>query len=127
MEKQYFTLDEARRLLPLIKQLAGRAVALSREMQGYEKEVRELGEKSANNSGSPVGTSYLECLLGLRQCVEKIQQTGCLVKSVQEGLIDFPHWKEDHEVYLCWRYGEDDIRFWHEVDAGFAGRKPIEE
>ncbi len=127
MEKRHFTLDEARQLLPLIKQLVGRAVDLSQEMQGYEKEVRRLGENSASNSGSPAGTSYLECLLALRQCIDKIQQAGCLVQSVQDGLIDFPHWKDDREVYLCWRYGEDDIRYWHEVEAGFAGRQPIEE
>ena len=127
MEKRYFTLGEARQLLPLIKQLVGRAVDLSQEMQGYEQEVRGLVENSANNSGSPGGTSYLECLINMRECIDKIQQAGCLVKSVQEGLIDFPHWKDDREVYLCWRYGEDEIRYWHEVEAGFAGRQPIEE
>ncbi len=127
VEKRYFTLAEARQLLPRIKHLMGRAVDLSQEMQGYEKEVRGLGEKSGSDSGGPVGTSYLECLLALRECIDKVQRTGCLVKSVQDGLIDFPHWKEDREVYLCWRYGEDDIRFWHEVDAGFAGRQPVEE
>ncbi|HLV01558.1 MAG TPA: DUF2203 domain-containing protein, partial [Acidobacteriota bacterium] len=55
----------------------------------------------------------------------KIQDAGCLVKSVDEGLIDFPHIRDGREVYLCWRYGEDDIEYWHEVDAGFAGRTPI--
>jgi hypothetical protein len=46
---------------------------------------------------------------------------------VDQGLVDFPHLKEGREVYLCWKHGEEDIRYWHEIDAGFAGRKRIPE
>jgi hypothetical protein len=51
---------------------------------------------------------------------------GIKVKDLQVGLVDFPAWRDDHEVYLCWKYGEDDIQFWHEIEAGFAGRQPID-
>lgn len=125
--KQYFTLEEARQLLPRIKELAGRAVHLSGRLQGFEADVRRLADKAVGNSGGAAGTAYFECLLALRQCIEQIQETGCLVKSAQDGLVDFPHWRNDREVCLCWRHGEDDIEYWHEIEAGFAGRKPIEE
>jgi hypothetical protein len=55
-----------------------------------------------------------------------ILDTGAQVKDINTGLLDFPALREGHEVYLCWKYGEDQIAFWHEIDAGFAGRQPIE-
>lgn len=125
--KQYFTLEEARQLLPRIKQLMGRAVLLTQQMREFETEVRKLAQRAVGNSGGAAGTAYLDCLLALRQTIEEVQGTGCLVKSIEEGLVDFPHWMKDREVCLCWRHGEEDIRFWHEVEAGFAGRHPIEE
>jgi hypothetical protein len=50
---------------------------------------------------------------------------GVLIKDINTGLLDFPSIRDDHEVYLCWLYGEERIAFWHEIDAGFAGREPI--
>ena len=58
--------------------------------------------------------------------VHSILDTGAEIKDLDAGLIDFRALRQDHEVYLCWKYGEDKIRFWHEIDAGFAGRQPIE-
>ena len=104
-----------------------RAVRASQVMQGFEDQVKELAERAAENAGSRAGTAYLEHLLALSNCVSTIQDTGCLVKSVEDGLVDFPHLKDGREVYLCWRYGEDDIEYWHEVEAGFAGRKPLKD
>lgn len=125
--KKHFTLEEARQLLPLIRPAVARAMDLRKDMTRRRDEVKQLAENAANNSGSPTGTVYVERLLALRACVEQIRSSGCLLKSVQEGLVDFPHLKDGREVYLCWRYGEDDIEYWHEVEAGFAGRKPISE
>ena len=58
--------------------------------------------------------------------LERIQETGCVVKDLDVGLLDFPAVINNEEVYLCWRLGEDRIRFWHRQDEGFAGRKPID-
>jgi hypothetical protein len=58
--------------------------------------------------------------------IHEILETGVQIKDINIGLLDFPTLRDGHEVYLCWKYGEGDIAFWHEVDAGFAGRQPIE-
>ena len=59
--------------------------------------------------------------------IHQIQDTGVLIKDINIGLLDFPALRDEREVYLCWQYGEDEITFWHEIDAGFAGRQSIDE
>ena len=125
MEERFFTVHEARRLLPVIKRLMGRTIAISSQLEEYREAVQQLAKKASFNSGSPEGTAFLEKLIALQQCLTEIQEKGCLVKEVRNGVVDFPHLKDGREVYLCWKYGEDDIHFWHEVDAGLAGRKPL--
>ncbi len=127
MKKQFFSVREARRLLPRVKPWAARMVRLAGGLEQFREEVKRFSEKGSANAGGPAGTAYVENLVALQACVRELQQLGCLVKGVQEGLVDFPHWMEGREVYLCWKHGEDDIRYWHEVDAGFAGRTPIAE
>lgn len=58
--------------------------------------------------------------------IEELEQTGVVVKSIDEGLLDFPAKRFEEEVWLCWKDGEQEIKFWHEKDSGFMGRKPIE-
>lgn len=122
---KYFTVEEARKLLPQIREAMERAIDASQLMQGFASEIQTLADNAVSNAGSPAGTAYLEHLLTLNSYISAIQDAGCLVKSVEDGLVDFPHLKDGREVYLCWRYGEDDIKYWHEVEAGFAGRKPL--
>jgi len=123
--KRYFTLEEARRELPRIRKVMGDAISLSHRMEEFCEELQVLADKAVCNSGSPAGTVYLGHLLELQQLIGRIQDRGCLVKSVQDGLVDFPHWKDGREVYLCWRFDEEDISYYHEVEEGFRGRKPI--
>jgi hypothetical protein len=63
----------------------------------------------------------------LDELIHNVQDTGAVIKDINTGLLDFPAMREGQEVYLCWRHGEADIAFWHEVDAGFAGRRSIDE
>jgi hypothetical protein len=62
----------------------------------------------------------------LKAALERIQSTGCLIKDLDSGLLDFPAIINNEEVFLCWRLGEERIRFWHRQDEGFAGRKPLD-
>ncbi len=64
---------------------------------------------------------------GLNRTIEDIHESGCLVKDLDTGLIDFPTLYHGREVYLCWKFGEPAIEFWHGVDEGFRGRKPIND
>ena len=57
--------------------------------------------------------------------IEDLESTGVVIKSIDDGLLDFPSQRFDDEVWLCWKYGETEIKFWHEKDSGFNGRKPI--
>jgi hypothetical protein len=63
----------------------------------------------------------------LKGAIEAVQETGCLIKDLDIGLVDFPTLHKGVEVYLCWKLGEPAIEFWHGVDEGFRGRKPIDE
>jgi hypothetical protein len=63
---------------------------------------------------------------GIKAALQRIEATGCVVKDLDVGLLDFPALLDNEEVYLCWRLGEDRIRFWHRQDEGFAGRKPLD-
>ncbi len=63
----------------------------------------------------------------LQDAVTKIQETGCLVKDLDMGLVDFPCRLKGEDVYLCWKLGEERIGFWHGVNEGFAGRKPLDD
>ncbi len=125
--KRIFTLAEARKILPLVRKLVAMGMNLSVGISRYKEAVQKLAKSADLNRGSPEGTAYVEHLLQLQSCVARLQGLGCRVKSVDQGLIDFPHLKEGREVYLCWKHGEDDILYWHEIDAGFAGRKRIPE
>ena len=60
------------------------------------------------------------------KAVEKLESTGVLVKSIEDGLLDFPAQRYGEEIWLCWKAGEDGVKFWHEKDSGFGGRKPLE-
>ena len=127
MEKRFFTVEEARQLLPSLKELMGQVMVISHRLEKYRDVVQELADSASSNTGGPEGTAYLDIVISLQSCLTQLQETGCVLKSLQDGLVDFPHLKEGREIYLCWKYGEEDIRFWHEVDEGFSGRTPLLE
>ena len=122
--KKYFTLEEANshvsqllRDIPLIQELA----------QGLNKfsDVKKAWEKAKLNGGSNQGAAYLAVALKVNSLVEGIESKGIIVKDLNSGLVDFPAIKDGKEVYLCWKNPELKIEFWHDIDAGFSGRKPI--
>ena len=125
MKKRFFTVQEARRLLPSLKELMGKVMVISHRLEEYREVVQQLADSASSNTGGPEGTAYLDIVISLQSCLTQLQETGCVLRSLQDGLIDFPHLKEGREIYLCWKFGEEDIRFWHEVDEGFAGRTPL--
>ncbi len=127
MEKRFFTVEEARQLLPSLKELMGQVMVISHRLEEYRDVVQQLADSASSNTGGPEGTAYLDIVISLQSCLTQLQETGCVLKSLQDGLVDFPHLKEGREIYLCWKYGEEDIQFWHEVDEGFAGRTPLLE
>ena len=76
---------------------------------------------------SPYGVEYVESVSHLMLVMSQVRKMGVIVKDLDKGLIDFPHLKDDHVVYLCWKLGEESIDFWHEIEAGFGGRERLSE
>jgi hypothetical protein len=130
-----FTLEEAKSLLPDIEKAMREVVSLKSEFEQAQNELQAITQRVMMLGGVLVDRQavYLIKLRRdtsaerLKAAVHQIQQTGCIIKDLDLGLIDFPTLFRGEEVYLCWKLGEPGIEFWHGVDEGFAGRKPINE
>ncbi|HEX8991670.1 MAG TPA: DUF2203 domain-containing protein [Anaerolineales bacterium] len=127
MQPHYFTLAEANAALEVIRPLIQRILAIRDEILNKQPEIWPAIERSAGNGGNATLSRIAVDFGKLDDLVHEVLATGVQVKDINTGLLDFPAWRGDHEVYLCWKYGEDKIAFWHEIDAGFAGRRPIED
>jgi hypothetical protein len=124
-EPRYFTLEEAQVILDIIRPLVGEILEIRRSIQKREPELWPVLAKAAGNGGSKAASEVAQEFDRLDQAVRSILATGALLKDINLGLVDFPAWHEGRAIYLCWKYGEAQIGFWHEIDGGFSGRKPI--
>jgi hypothetical protein len=120
-----FTLQEANAVLDTIRPWISEILDIRRSILDSRPEVWPVIEKSMGNGGSRAASRLVVGFERLETLVQRIQDLGVLIKDVNTGLLDFPSLRDGRLVYLCWRYDEGDIRFWHDVDAGFAGRQPI--
>jgi hypothetical protein len=134
MAPRYFTLDEANAALEELRPLAEEMVAHRRQLVEAQSLRAALGAQAASNGGDLTPSDFADAdeefeqaATALARCVERIQAAGVLVKDLDRGLLDFPALRGDEEILLCWHVGEDDIRYWHGVDEGFAGRKSIDD
>jgi hypothetical protein len=123
---RYFSLQEANTALETIRPLMDEAQAIRKKILEVQPEAWSAVEKSAGNGGNRTLSRVVQDFEKLDALVHRILDTGVLIKDINTGLLDFLALKEGREVYLCWQYGEGDIAFWHEVDAGYAGRQPIQ-
>ncbi len=126
LHARHFTLGEARSLLSEILADLSRIVELKKSLESKSYDVyrhRYFGGAGPNGTGT-----YPEELDELVKIVKRLNEQGVLVKSLDDGLIDFPHVREnEEEVYLCYKLGEEDIMFWHPIETGFAGRRSTTE
>jgi hypothetical protein len=122
---QYFTLQTANHALTIIRPLMDEIQAIRQEILARQPDVWPVVERSAGNGGSQAASQMVREFERLDALVHQVQATGALFKDINLGLLDFPALRDGQEVYLCWKYGEGDIAFWHEIEAGYAGRQPI--
>lgn len=130
-----FTLPEAQALIPEVGRHLREAVALKVEFEEAEAALRSATERIMAMGGVTVDRASVRevkvrrdsAASRLPKAIERIQQTGCVVKDLDIGLVDFPTLFRGVEVYLCWRLGEPAIEFWHGTDEGFAKRRPIDK
>jgi hypothetical protein len=130
--RRYFTLEEANEALEELRPLAEQMVERRRELVDAQARRASLGAQVGTNGGDLTPSDFAEAdeelelaAAELADCVERIQAAGVLVKDLDRGLLDFPALRDGEEILLCWHVGEDEIRFWHGTDEGFAGRKPL--
>jgi hypothetical protein len=123
---QYFTLQEANEALNIIRPLMDGVQAIRENILTNQPEAWPAIEKSAGNGGNKVLSAMIQDFEKLDALVHQILDTGVQIKDINIGLLDFSAMRDGHEVYLCWQYGEEDIAYWHELDAGYAGRLPID-
>lgn len=122
----YFTLQEANEALNIIRPLMDEVQRIRQKILEKQPEAWPAIEKSAGNGGNRALSNMVQDFEKFDALVHRIQDTDVLIKDINIGLLDFPALRDEREVYLCWQYGEEEIAFWHEVEAGYAGRQPIE-
>ena len=132
MASQYFTIEEASQHLPWLREVFEKAVAIKRDILHRQETLQELIRRSRRNGESNAESEVAEAqksvnllIEEVEQLVEEIARKGIVVRDLERGLVDFPALRDDREVHLCWLWGEEEIGFWHDVDAGFASRQPI--
>lgn len=130
---RYFTRDEAEALLPRVEPILLEIQRLRSDIADAEAVLAELQVKAMSNGHSHAGeiqeaqAESQAALESVRAAIASINAMGIEVKDLDMGLIDFLARRKGRPVYLCWRLGEEGIGWWHTLDSGFAGRRPIEE
>jgi len=135
MADKYFERDEAEKLLPKIEPRLKEARQQKQVLDALDQEILQQVSRISMLGGSmpPYAEIAKQRALRERQAtrvleiIEKIQQHGCVVKDLDEGIIDFPSLKAGEEICFCWKLGEKHIAHWHGVDEDFAGRKPLDD
>jgi len=122
---RYFSVEEANQVVRQIQPLLSKILEIRQRVLERRPELIPLLQKVRGNGGNRQASELVDEFRRLEELVEQIQASGAIVKDINQGLIDFPHWRDGREVYLCWQFGEDEIRYWHEIDAGYAGRQPL--
>ena len=135
MAEKYFNRREAEELLPMIGEFLAEARKQKRALDSITAEISTAALRVMMLGGSlpPFAelnrrkTQREKVAEQLARTVEEIQQTGCVIKDLEMGLVDFPSRREGEEIYLCWKLGEKRIVYWHGIEEGYAGRKPLDD
>lgn len=123
----FFTTNEANAALPDVIKKFEYSLAKNNEVKKIERELQvSISTTNSFESYVTLKQKLNSAITKFYESVEILENTGVVVKSIEQGLLDFPSKRFDEEVWLCWKYGETEIKFWHEKDSGFMGRKPIE-
>ena len=122
--QKHYTHDEARSLLPQIRDWLKRIVQLRGDLAKYDRRLTGLMAPGCDLGGESVN-ARVRTLADLEDVLREFQRREIQVKDVDRGLVDFPAIIGGKEVFLCWEQDEDDIEFWHDLDAGYAGRERL--
>jgi hypothetical protein len=120
-----FTVEEANALLPKLRELL-KDIAVHRDaIREKAAHLEPILKASASNGGGKTGSEYGVKAYNLYLAIERIRELGVLLKDLDTGLLDFPHEKDGRIVFLCWHPPEEKVGYWHEIQDGYRGRRPL--
>ena len=128
MAKKYFTVDSAQKQILKIKKSLLNLQNLKKAIDAILSiriDPNEIGFDEFLETNTKLNKEYHKLSFEFYKELEKLEMMGCLLKDLEQGLVDFYYKFEGRDIFLCWKLGEDRIKAWHEIDAGFAGRSPI--
>ena len=121
---RHYTLEEANATIAWVVETLA-ALRAARERLTDQQARQALTEGSPTNGGGHPGKLVGEAFVELQNGIAAFDQRGIIQRDLDSGLIDFPSVRDGEEIYLCWIDGESDIGFWHELDTGYSGRRPL--
>jgi hypothetical protein len=122
--QRHYTRDEARGLLGQVREWLGRIVQLRGDAEKLEERLSGLMAPGCDLGGASVN-AWVRLLAELDGVLREFHRREIQIKDLDRGLVDFPAIIGGKEVFLCWEQDEEDIEFWHELDAGYAGRERL--
>jgi hypothetical protein len=125
LHTRHWTPEQANELLPIVGAIVRRLRAARRRLaaDGFDSEFSLLAEASG---GAWPGRERATAAVEVTLCFEQLERLDIVVRDLERGLVDFPALRDGHEVYLCWLLDEPAVGHWHAIEAGFAGRQPLE-
>ena len=130
MPQKYFTLESSQKQIPKIKKSLIKLQHLKKAIDAILSvriDPREIEYDEFLATNTKLNKEYHKISYEFYKEAEKLEKTGCVLKDLEQGLVDFYCKFEKRDIFLCWKLGEDKVKAWHEIDSGFAGRKPIIE
>ncbi|HYJ01591.1 MAG TPA: DUF2203 domain-containing protein [Nitrososphaeraceae archaeon] len=121
-----FTIDQANTILPKVKKRFDEILFCKNNVIDIQEELQNLSDSNCSFEKFITKKQELNhAVTSLYSMIQKLEDMGVMIKSVDEGLLDFPSIRYDEEIWLCWKFGENQVKFWHGKEEGFMGRKPI--
>ncbi|HZM03057.1 MAG TPA: DUF2203 domain-containing protein [Candidatus Saccharimonadales bacterium] len=121
---KHYTLEEARALLPLIRQWLDKLSQHQQRLSVLDKRVNSLIAEG-DDAGGPSVNQLVKTLAECKEILQQFSVREIQIKDLSRGLIDFPSFRDGQEIFLCWEKDEDDIEYWHDLDSGYAGRERL--
>jgi hypothetical protein len=121
---KHYTLDEARALLPQIREWLDALDHLRKRLHRADERLSAILE-SGRDAGGEVANHWVRTMVDTQKLLSEFESRQIQIKDVERGLVDFPAIVGGKEVFLCWERDEEDIEFWHEIDSGYAGRERL--
>ena|SRR5712692_7516009 len=123
----FFTPNEANSLLPDVQRMLQDLLAKKNQIESERKTMQELALEEGSEASELGNKRIQELIEEIQLTVGLLEEMGCIVRHIDEGIVDFPALRYGKQVYLCWRLGETEVAYWHDMENGFSGRSRIRQ